>query len=193
MKKHKPYHWLVQTMKKPYTILSLFIFTFTVSQSAFSWTQKEGVIVFNSSRVIYGTIPFFAGSCIKVDVRIDHKVPDLIFSRNYASATTWAYSPFCQSTIKNQYAATRIQIQRWNGVTWVVCKDSDYKYGYTGENPRPAATPGVYPFGVEQFVQYGDGDSCSGPGYYGAMAYGYVWDGSKWNGGNAWSGYEYVP
>jgi hypothetical protein len=146
--------------------------------SAWTWSNKTTVY----------SAPLL---CIQGQAGIDHYQPGL-FSGNLAYANTYALAGYavsggCSKGLDkpNGSAAVRLDVYKWTGSTWVVCRGTNWKYGATGTNQWG-------PWGPSEVFDYGGSSAC-GAGYYGTMAYSYVWDGSAWRGGSVWSGYEYVP
>ncbi|SDH57612.1 hypothetical protein SAMN05421505_11869 [Sinosporangium album] len=144
------------------------------SHPAHAWTWARGVTVYSG-----------AGLCVRGDAGVDHFRPGS-FSGNLAYANAYALSGGCGGgvTKPDGSAAVRLEVYRWNGSAWAVCRSTGWTYGPTGVS-------GGEPYGPSQVFDYG-GAAC-GAGFYGTMAYPYVWDGSAWRGGGVWSGYEYVP
>jgi hypothetical protein len=160
-----------RTIKLPLYAAITFMFA-TMPQPASAWTWARGGTVYNGSDL-----------CIKSDAGIDHRQLNTL-SGNLAYSTTYALSPGCGVGLNNRYAASKVEVYKWNGTSWGLCRSSDWKYGYTGTNQWGSFGPG-------QILDYGGTASC-GVGYYGTFAYSYVWSGSSWLGGRLWSGYEYV-
>ena len=145
----------------------------TAAAPAQAWTWNQNVTVYNAS-----------GLCVQGQAGIDHVTPGG-FSGNLAYAGTYAHSGGCGAGLANQYAAVRLDVYRWNGSAWVVCRSTAWTYGYTGVNQWG-------PTGPEQVYNYGGPASC-GAGWYGTLAASYVLDsGGTWRGGTVWSGQEYV-
>lgn len=152
--------------------IAALLFTVSTASPAQAWTFSGWVTVYNG-----------ADLCVQGQAGIDHLRPG-ISSGNLAYAGTHALTAGCVAGLGNRYAAVRLDVFRWNGVAWQVCRATDWTYGIT------TADQGV-PTGPSQTFDYG-GAVCSS-GNYGTMAYSYVWDGTQWRGGTVWSGYEFVP
>jgi len=158
-----------------YGIFAVVFIAVTV-QPVSAWTWSNRVTVYNG-----------AGLCVQSRAGIDHFKPGL-FSGNLAYAETYALSQGCGVGLNkpNGWAAVRLDVYKWTGSSWVVCRSTNWKYGATGTNQWG-------PWGPGEVFDYGGSSSC-GPGYYGTLAYSYVLDGTAtWRGGSSWSGYEYVP
>lgn len=145
----------------------------TTAAPAQAWTWNQNVTVYNAG-----------GLCVQGQAGIDHVRPG-VFSGNLAYAGTYARGAGCAAGLANQYAAVRLEVFRWNGSAWVVCRSTAWTYGYTGVNQWGSTGP-------EQTFNYGGPASC-GAGWYGTLAYSYVWDSTgTWRGGSVWSGQEFV-
>ena len=155
--------------------ISAFLFAITAAHSALAWTWANRVQVYNGP-----------GLCVQSDAGIDHRRPDAL-SGNLAYDGTYALSQGCGAglNLPDGWAATRLDVYKWTGSAWAICRGSNWQYGATGVNQWG-------PWGPAQVFDYGGSASC-GPGYYGTMAYAYAWDGSAWRGGGLWSGYEFAP
>ncbi|WP_328913263.1 MULTISPECIES: hypothetical protein [unclassified Streptomyces] len=153
------------------------LFALTMNQSAYAWTWGSNVTVYSVS-----------GLCVQGSAGIDHAQPN-VFSGNLAYANTYALGTGCVGglTKSGNAAAVRLDVERWNGSAWVVCRSTDWLYGPTGVSGGDTGGP----YGPSQVYNYGGAASC-GAGYYGTLAYAYVTDGTAWRGGSVWSGYEYV-
>jgi hypothetical protein len=148
--------------------------TAVTAQSASAWTWSPFVTVYNGP-----------GLCVQSQAGIDHSISGL-FSGNLAYAYTHALSEGCGVGLNKPdgFAAVRLDVYKWTGSSWTICRGTDWRYSATG-------TGSFGPWGPGEVFDYGGASSC-GPGYYGTLAYSYVWDGSGWRGGSAWSGYEFV-
>jgi hypothetical protein len=144
-----------------------------IASPGYAWTWNQASTVYNG--------PEF---CVQGDAGIDHFRPDA-FSGNLAYANTFARSAGCGAGLGNQAARVRLDVHKWTGLTWVLCRSTDWTFGTTGVNQWGPTGPG-------QVYDYGGSASC-GPGYYGTMAYSEISDGSTWRGGHIWSGAEMVP
>jgi hypothetical protein len=144
----------------------------STASPALAWTWSRGSTVYSGP-----------GLCVQGNAGIDHVTPGT-FSGNLAYAGTYARSGGCGAGVV-KYAAVRLDVYRWNGSNWVVCRATDWSFGYTGVNQWGVTGP-------EQVFDYGGSSSC-GSGWYGTLASSYVWDGSNWQGGGVWSGQEFVP
>jgi hypothetical protein len=89
--------------------------------------------------------------------------------------------------------ATKADIYKWNGSTWVYCTGTGWVYG--------GYTPGHWGGDIYYAPTYGASTSSyagsCGAGYYGVNGAAYVWanpsnTGYQWYGGWVWSGYEYI-
>ena len=155
-----------------------FVFAGVNADPAFAWTWVYKVTVYNGP-----------GLCVQGDLGIDHRVPNA-FSGNLAYDGTYARGQGCSGaglTLPAGFAAARLDVFKWTGSTWAFCRGTNWQYGATGNDQWGPTGPG-------QVFDYGGSPSC-GPGYYGTLAYAYVWDSaaSAWRGGGVWSGYELVP
>jgi hypothetical protein len=137
---------------------------------ASAWTWTYGTTVYNSG-----------GLCVTGDAGIDHA--GATFSGNLAYANTFARGSGCGAGLSGKYAAVRLDVLRWNGSSWYVCRSTDWTYGYTSVNQWG-------PVGPSQVYNYGGAASC-GVGWYATRAYAYVSDGAAWRGGTVWA-QEYV-
>ena len=153
---------------------SAFLFAVVSTPPAFAWTWVYKVTVYNAS-----------GLCVQGDSGIDHLQPN-VFSGNLAYDATYARQG-CSGPGMNLpagWAAARLDVYKWTGSTWAVCRGSNWQFGPTGNDQFGPTGPG-------QVFDYGGPASC-GPGFYGTLAFAYVWDGSAWRGGGVWSGFELV-
>lgn len=149
-------------------------------KSALAWTWNYKAVTYNGP-----------GLCVRGDAGIDHSRPGS-FSGNLAYATTYAFNNACGAglDLPNGWAASRLDVYKYVGSTWVVCRRTDWHYGGTSKG-KWVGDLFIGPTGPSSFLDYGGAASC-GAGWYGTMAYTSVWDGSKWRGGSVWSGYEWV-
>lgn len=158
-----------------YCISALLCTAITV-QVASAWTFSPRVVLYTSG----------FGFCVKGEAGIDSAKPG-VFSGNLAYSATFALLGDCGTvlTLPDGSAASRLDVHKWTGSEWVVCRSTDWIYGRTfrDEFGNPMGPGWVY--------NYGGASSC-GAGYYSTTAYAYVWDGAAWRGGSVWSGYEYV-
>jgi hypothetical protein len=88
---------------------------------ASAWTWTNGSTVYNGG-----------GLCVQGDAGIDHA--GSTFSGNLAYANTYARGAGCGAGLANQYAAVRLEVLKWNGSSWFVCRATNWEYGYTGVN-----------------------------------------------------------
>lgn len=153
-----------------------FLFALTLNQPAYAWTWANGVTVYNGSTM-----------CVKGNAGIDHVRPGA-FSGNLAYADTYALRAGCGTGLTVSRAAVRLDVFKWNGSSWFVCRSTDWKYGPTGISGGDTGGP----YGPSQVFDYGGSAAC-GAGFYGTRAYAYVLDGTVWRGGAVWSGAENVP
>ncbi|MFI5910811.1 hypothetical protein [Dactylosporangium sp. NPDC051541] len=137
---------------------------------ASAWTWTNGATVYNSGNL-----------CVQGDAGIDHT--GATFSGNLAYANVYARGAGCGAGLVNSYAAVRLDVFKWNGSSWYLCRNTDWLYGYTGVNQWG-------PYGPSQVYNYGGKASC-GVGWYATQVYAYVSDGSVWRGGTVWA-QEYV-
>ncbi len=147
------------------------LFTVWTASPAQAWTWNRGVTVHN------GAI------CVQGDAGIDHVTPG-VFSANLAYANTYARSAGCGAAVSGLWAAVRLDVYRWNGSAGVLCRNTDWTYGYTGADQWGPTGPG-------QVFDYG-GAWC-GSGWYQTVASSYVAYGGVWLGGGVQSGWEFVP
>jgi hypothetical protein len=153
--------------------IAAMLFTVSTATPAQAWTWNSGVTVYNAGLL-----------CVQGDAGIDHAVPGTL-SGNLAYANTYGRSAGCVTGLVGWSAAVRLDVYKWTGWSWYVCRNTDWSYGTTGVNQ-------FGPTGPTQTFNYGGASAC-GSGYYGTMGYSYVWDGSTWRGGHVWSGAELVP
>ncbi|QOJ22597.1 MAG: hypothetical protein HRU78_02180 [Gammaproteobacteria bacterium] len=151
-----------------------------IPKSALAWTWNYKGIAYNGPSL-----------CVKGDAGIDHIRPGL-FSGNLAYATTYAFGNACSTglNLPNGWAASRLDVYKYAGSTWVVCRRTDWQYGGTSSG-KWIGDIFTGPTGPSSLIDYGGSYSC-GTGWYATMAYAYVWDGSQWRGGGVWSGAEWV-
>jgi hypothetical protein len=77
------------------------------------------------------------------------------------------------------YIAAQYQLYKWTGSQWAVCGGTPWYYNATSANKLTIAS--------------NDGSSpLCGPGYYGTLSHGFVWN-KAWHGGSLWSDYHYLP
>ena len=133
---------------------------------ASAWTWNTAATVYDSG-----------GLCVQGDAGIDHA--GATFSGNLAYANTYARGAGCAAGLVNRYAAVRLDVLKWTGSTWFVCRATSWEYGYTGVNQWG-------PYGPSQVFNYGGVASC-GAGLYRTQAYVYVLDGTTWRGGTVWA------
>ncbi|WP_147450932.1 hypothetical protein [Streptomyces hoynatensis] len=147
------------------------------AQPAQAWTWSPRTTVYNGATL-----------CVQGEAGIDHVIPG-VFSGNLAYADAYALAGGCGSglTLPDGYAAVRLEVQKWDGSGWFVCRSTDWTYGPTGVSGGDVGGP----YGPSQILDYGGASSC-GAGYYGTMAYAYVLENGSWHGGGVWSGYELV-
>jgi hypothetical protein len=137
---------------------------------ASAWTWTYGTTVYNNGNL-----------CVQGDAGIDHK--GATFSGNLAYAHTFAKGSGCSAGLSNMYAASRLDVLKWNGSAWYICRQTGWTYSYTGVNQWG-------PYGPETVYDYGGVASC-GVGWYATRAYALVWDGAVYRGGTVWA-QEYV-
>lgn len=154
------------------------LLTVTWIRPAYAWTWNRDHTVYKGP-----------GLCVRGSAGIDHRQSG-VFSGNLAYASTRALDGKCRSSLTkpSDSAAVRLDVYKWNGSAWTLCRRTDWRYGPTGVSGGDTGSP----YGPDQILDYGGSSAC-GPGYYGTMAHAYVWDGSAWRGGSIWSGYENVP
>jgi hypothetical protein len=133
---------------------------------ASAWTWTYGTTVYSAT-----------GLCVQGDAGIDHV--GATFSGNLAYANTYARGTGCGAGLVNSYAAVKLDVLKWNGSAWFVCRATNWEYGYTGVNQWG-------PYGPSQVFNYGGAASC-GAGWYATRAYAYVSDGTAWRGGTVWA------
>ena len=151
--------------------IAALLITVSTASPAHAWTFSGWVTVYNGDDL-----------CVQGQAGIDHAVPGTA-SENLAYAATQALTEGCGAALGNRLAAVRLDVFRWTGTTWLVCRSTEWTYGTT-------AGQGV-PNGPSQAFNYG-GAVC-GSGNYGTMAYAFVLDGAQWRGGAVWSGSEFLP
>jgi hypothetical protein len=160
-----------------YAIFPLLFLTLS-APGAFAWTWANRSTVYNGP-----------GLCVQGDAGIDHLVPNL-FSGNLAYDGTYALSQGCGTglTLPNGWAATRLDVYKWTGTEWAICRGTNWQFGPTGISNGDI----FFLTGPSQILNYGGSAAC-GSGSYGTQAFSYAWDGSAWRGGGVWSGFESVP
>lgn len=160
---------------------SAFLFAAVTGHSASAWTWANKVTVYDGP-----------GLCVQGDAGIDHLQPNL-FSGNLAYDETYALNQGCGVGLNLPYgsAAARLDVYKWTGSVWAICRGTNWQYGATVANLITGDLD-LGPQGPRQIFDYGGSSSC-GPGYYGTLAFAYAWDGSAWRGGGVWSGFELVP
>lgn len=165
-------HKLRRAATMALSAIAAVVFIFSTATPAQAWTFSAWTTVYNGDAL-----------CVQGIAGIDHVVPGTT-STNTAFAGTHALSAGCGAGLTNWLAAVRLDVYRWDGASWLVCRGTDWTYATT------TSAQGV-PTGPSLAFDYG-GSVC-GTGYYGTMAYSFVWDGVAWRGGPVWSGSEFVP
>jgi hypothetical protein len=79
------------------------------------------------------------------------------------------------------YLAVRLVVWKYNSGREFVCKSTGYTYN-PGSASRLSRT-------TSMGKRY---NTACGPGYYGTVAYGYVFNDGRWQGGYIWSGWKYL-
>jgi hypothetical protein len=161
--------------------LSVFLLAVVMPHQASAWTWANKVTVYNG-----------AGLCVQGDAGIDVLKPNT-FSGNLAYDETYALTEGCGAGLDRPdgWAAARLDVYKWTGSTWALCRGTNWKYGATVARLIQGDLD-LGPQGPAQVLDYGGSSSC-GSGYYGTLAFAYVWDGSAWRGGSVWSGSELAP
>ncbi len=77
------------------------------------------------------------------------------------------------------YLADAYDLYKWTGYEWALCRYTAWYYNGSQTHQFAIAT------------NFGGYPPC-GPGYYGTVGVGYVWN-NAWYGGSSWSGYHYLP
>jgi hypothetical protein len=136
--------------------------------------------------VYWRTLFIGPGLCVQGDAGIDHLRPDSI-SGNLAYSDAYARDQQCVNGLVGRWAATRLDVYHAApGGQGAICRGTDWKYAYTAIDPITGPT------GPEWVYDYGGPASC-GSGWYGTFGGAFVWDGSNWQGGWVFSGWEWVP
>jgi hypothetical protein len=155
-------------------------FAVVTASSAFAWTWNNRAVVFNGN-----------GLCVQSTAGIDTWKQG-VFSGNIAYADTYALRQGCGAglTLPDGWAAVRLDLFKWNGSEWLLCRGTNFKYGATGVNQWG-------PWGPQEVFAYGFGGGngpppACGTGWYGTVAYSWAWDGSQWRGGGVYSGPEFA-
>src|ERR1700682_3921287 len=122
--------------------------------------------------------------CVKGDAGIDHRQPG-VFSGNLAYNETYAFSQGCGSglVLPSGWAAARLDVYKWTGSAWALCRGTNWQYGPTGISGGDVGGP----YGPSQVFDYGGSPSC-GAGYYGTFSFSYSGGGSGGGGGSGWAG-----
>ncbi len=79
------------------------------------------------------------------------------------------------------YLAVRLVVWKYNSGREFVCKSTVYTYNPTSTSRLSRTT--------SMGKRY---DTACGPGYYGTVAHGYVFNDGRWQGGSMWSGWKYL-
>ena len=167
----------VQRRGGRHAVFSLLFFALS-APGAFAWTWVHKLKVYDGP-----------GLCVQGDAGIDHLVPNS-FSGNLAYDGTYALSQGCGAglSLPNGWAAARLDVFKWTGTEWALCKGTNWQFGPTG-----IANGDLFTLtGPSQIFNYGGSAAC-GSGFYGTLAHAFAWDGSVWRGGSVWSGFESVP
>jgi hypothetical protein len=173
-----------RTCKAALVRLIALLFTTLAAQPVFAFTRANDITVYSTSDL-----------CVIGSASIDQFRPPppggLFGGSNQATASTYAYQPGCGSIMSkaNGNVATKLDVYRWTGSEWAICRSTDWTLGASGIIFQGDITIRI---GAEQIFDYGGSAAC-GPGWYGTLGHSVVWDGSAWRGGNVWSGYEFVP
>jgi hypothetical protein len=157
---------------KPTLCVTAFLLAGVVTASAWTWCR-------------WCTVFTGPGLCVQADAGIDHWRPN-VFSGNIAYSTAYARDQGCVNGLSGRWATTRLDVYRAApGAEGVLCRGTEWKSDYTGIDGFGT------PIGPAEVFDYGGPASC-GPGWYGVFGGAFVWDGSNWQGGWAWSGWEWV-
>ncbi|GAT69947.1 hypothetical protein PS9374_05627 [Planomonospora sphaerica] len=128
--------------------------------------------------------------CVKGEARLFRAVSGGLIGY-VGDGYTHALNPGCTTGVTRS-GALKVDVYRWNGSAWTVCRTSGWKYGTTGQSTGQFAGP----YGPSATVHYGNaagnGPAC-GAGYYGTLSNVYAADAGEWRGGSVWSGYQHVP
>jgi len=117
--------------------------------------------------------------CTKVRSEISHGSGGG-YSRTDVTPKYLQHTPcYTEWTRPAGYIALQYQLYKWTGSQWAVCVGIPWHY-----NSTPAKK-------LTAFYNYGSSPLC-GPGYYGTLSHGFVWN-EGWHGGSLWSGYHYLP
>jgi hypothetical protein len=115
-------------------------------------------------------------------IAFDHTSKQASAMAKAEARVTGAYSCDTIDVFAPGYLAVRLELWRWTGSSWAVCTAGGTGWTYNSN----------WGYTVSVSRSYGTAYPC-GSGYYGTMAYTYVWNGSSWNGGSIWSGYHQIP
>jgi hypothetical protein len=143
--------------------------------AAVAWTWALRVTVYQG-----------AGLCVQGNAGIDHFVIGSPGSNTLAYSETFALDQGCVNGLGGRWAATRLDVYYWTGTKWAICVGAPWKYDYTSFVSGSPSGP-AWAFSYDGF------NPRCGAGYYGTLGFAAVADGSAWQGGPVWSGYEYVP
>jgi hypothetical protein len=108
------------------------------------------------------------------------------FADHSAGAVTYARNPgSCSGTLYRPmgWLATRLDVFKWTGTEWALCRSLDWSFGGGGDRWVGDIW---YEQAATQWEVY-SGPPC-GAGFYGTVGVHRVWDGSAWQGGSTWSG-----
>ena len=151
--------------------------------------QSASAYSFSPVTTVY-THPL-ATYCVKAKAGIDHVSGPFSGNIAYADAYVVGYSVISGCNVAHSgWARVRLDVQYWNGSSWIVCRATGWTYGQVGwvggEFPGPT--------GPSTLLDYGGSGSC-GQGYYRTIAFSEYGGstGTNWVGGSVASPYEWVP
>jgi hypothetical protein len=105
-----------------YAVATLFFIAIT-APTASAFTYNVNVILYDSP-----------GLCVQGSAWIDHLKPG-VFSGNQASDNMYALSQGCVDpglSLPNDWAAVRLDVYKWTGSNWALCRGTNWQYGPTG-------------------------------------------------------------
>ena len=91
----------------------------------------------------------------------------------------YVYGPGNPVDVPAGWITEDLQLEYWNGSSWITCADSGWYYTSTST------------WGQTLDWSFGSGSHPCNDGYYGTFGAAFVWDGAEWAGGWQWSGYAW--
>lgn len=143
-----------------------------------------------ASAVESGRVTVSSGSIVCVQGQSKFIWATSGFADRSAQASTYARNPgSCSGTLhrQNGWLAAKLELFKWTGSAWAVCRSPNWSFGGGGDTNRGDIT---YEQAAEQRDSYSS-PPC-GAGFYGTVGNHFVWDGSRWQGSTTWSGHQRV-